>query len=257
MIFRLGAILVAVVALAMSPTAASAGTLDVCPTQLKFGKQPYISFTKKSFTITNTGRSPVSASIESSFVPDDFSPGQPESTCPWFAPTTLQPGESCTHVVGYYADSAPPFAGHRRVELNVVARNDAGRTLATKKVTATGMAVAPAPVLAVSPANPTFGTQPFNTFETRTVTVTNTSTNTIRLTSDAGLPDDFSHLIDSTCGLGAKVLAAGESCTHVVGFRPTEFFAGLETATLVLTARDDATASLLEQRTVAITGEGV
>jgi hypothetical protein len=112
------------------------------------------------------------------------------------------------------------------------------------------------PVLRVDPSKVRFGNQAFETFETRTLTVTNTSSQTLVLTSDAGLPDDFSHLIDSTCGLGDKVLVAGESCTHVVGFRPTPFFAGRETATLVLTARDSA-GTVLSQRTVEVTGRGV
>lgn len=47
-----------------------------------------------------------------------------------------------------------------------------------------------------------------------------------------------------------------ESCTHVVGFRPTRFFGGPETATLGLTARDES-GTVLEQRTVLITGTGV
>jgi hypothetical protein len=112
------------------------------------------------------------------------------------------------------------------------------------------------PVLDVRPNQVRFGNQAYETFETRTVTVTNRSSSTIVLTSDAGLPDDFSHLIDSTCGLSDKVLAPRESCTHVVGFRPTPFFGGPETATLVLTARDE-TGAVVDQLTVLITGTGV
>jgi hypothetical protein len=117
-------------------------------------------------------------------------------------------------------------------------------------------ATAAKPVLDVRPNQVRFGSQPYETLETRTVTVTNRSSNAVTLTSEAGLPDDFSHLIDSTCGLGDKVLAPRESCTHVVGFRPTPFFEGVETATLVLTARD-ATGAIVDQLTVTITGRGV
>jgi hypothetical protein len=120
----------------------------------------------------------------------------------------------------------------------------------------TSTAVAAKPVLDVRPNQVRFGSQPYETLETRTVTVTNRSADTITLTSEAGLPDDFSHLIDSTCGLGDKLLASRESCTHVVGFRPTPFFGGLEAATLVLTARD-ATGTVVDQLTVTITGRGV
>jgi hypothetical protein len=112
------------------------------------------------------------------------------------------------------------------------------------------------PVLDARPNQVRFGNQAYETFEMRTATITNRSSSTIVLTSDAGLPDDFSHLIYSTCGLGDKVLAARESCTHVVGFRPTPFFGGPETATLVLTARDE-TGAVVDQLTVLITGTGV
>jgi hypothetical protein len=117
-------------------------------------------------------------------------------------------------------------------------------------------AMAAKPVLDVKPNQLRFGNQPYETFETRTATVVNRSAQTIVLRSDAGLPDDFSHLIDSTCGLSDKMLAPRESCTHVIGFRPTPFFGGPETATLVLTA-SDLTGAIVDQVTVLITGTGV
>ena len=199
----------------------------------------------------------IAVSVESTFVPDDFSPGQPESTCAPVGSTTLAKAQSCTYVVGYYADPAAPFLGDRRIDLRVVARSTKAKTVDTKTVVVTATPVAPANVLDVDPSSVSFGDQPFETLETRSFTVTNVWSHTITLTSDAGLPDDFSHLIFSTCGLGDRTLAAGESCTHVVGFRPTEYFAGLETATVVLTARDQATGTLLGTRNVEITGTGV
>lgn len=190
-------------------------------------------------------------------MPDDFSPGQPESTCVPLGSTTLARGQSCTYVVGYYADPAAPFLGDRRIDLRVVARGKAGKIVASQSVVVTATPVAPADVLDVDPSSVSFGDQPFETFEMRSFTVTNIWSHTISLTSDAGLPDDFSHLIYSTCGLGERTLAPAESCTHVVGFRPTEYFAGLETATVVLNARDQATGTHLVTRTVEITGTGV
>jgi hypothetical protein len=255
MIWRLSLILVAA-ALGMPSSAAAARTIDVSPQELQFGEQTFHTFTKRSFTVTNVGKKPIAVSVETGFVPDDFSPGQPESTCTPFGVTTLAAGQSCTYVVGYYADPAAPFLGNRRIDLTVVAQVKR-RVAATRTVVATATPVAPADVLDVDPSSVSFGDQPFETFETRTFTVTNIWSHTISLTSDAGLPDDFSHLIDSTCGLGDRTLAPGESCTHVVGFRPTEYFAGLETATVVLTARDQATGTLLVTRTVEITGTGV
>jgi hypothetical protein len=135
------AALVAVVALTIPSTAAADRTLDVDPHHLSFGKQPFNTFVTKTVTITNVSPQPLAVSIEAGFVPDDFSPGQPESTCPWFEPTTLAAGDSCTHVVGYYADPAPPFQGHRRIELDVVARDGFGQVVGTRKVIVTARGV--------------------------------------------------------------------------------------------------------------------
>lgn len=135
------AVLVATVALALPSAAVADRALEVDPHHLGFGKQPFNTFTKKAFTITNVGSQPIAVSVEPGFVPDDFSPGQPESTCPLTEPTTLDPGQSCTHVVGYYADPAPPFLGPRRIELNVVARDESGQVVATRTVIVTARGI--------------------------------------------------------------------------------------------------------------------
>ena len=114
--------------------------MDVDPHNVRFGEQPWNSFTKRTVRIENVSNRSVAVSVEPGFVPDDFSPGQPESTCPLTSPTTLAPGESCTHVIGYYADPADPFSGRRQIELQVVARTVTGTTLErnTVRVTAQG-----------------------------------------------------------------------------------------------------------------------
>jgi hypothetical protein len=243
----------AAIAALVTPSAASARTLDVDPHRVEFGKQPWNSFTKRTFRIKNVSKQPVTVAVEPGFVPDDFSPGQPESTCPLTSPTVLAPKQSCIHVVGYYADPAEPFRGHRQIDLQVVARNDRGKKLErhTVKVTARGTSK-----VLDAPGHVAFGRQAFETFETRTFRVKNTTEHTVTLRSSPGLPDDFSHLIDSTCGLGDRVLAPRESCTHVIGFRPTPFFAGLETATVFLEAFGPS-GLLWEERTVRLTGRGV
>ena len=251
MIRKLCVGIAAIAALAM-PSTAMARTLDVDPNRVEFGAQPWNSFTKRTFEIRNAAKNPVVVSVEPGFVPDDFSPGQPESTCPLTSPTTLAPGETCTHVVGYYADPAPPFQGRRRIELTVVGRDTTGNELDRRTVPVTAQGT---DRVLDAPDSVTFGRQRFNTFETRTFNVTNTTEHTITLTTDIGLPDDFSHLIDSTCGLGDHVLGPHETCTEVIGFRPTPFFAGLETATVVLTARGES-GLVWQTRTVTITGRG-
>ena len=116
-------------------------SIVVDPQHIEFGDQPYNTFTKRTLTVTNESSRPLSVTVGATFVPDDFSPGQPESTCPWDVPTTLGPGESCSHVIGYYADPAEPFQGPREIELQVVARDGSGAIVKTRtvKVTARGV----------------------------------------------------------------------------------------------------------------------
>ena len=253
MYWKVFAVLAAAVSLWLPSTAVAERTLDVSPHNIKFGKQPFHEFSTRSFTITNVGKRPVKVSIEPGFVPDDFSPGQPESTCPLTTPTLLARGESCTHVIGYYPDPAEPFLGRRKIELDVVARSLAGKVLQRREVEVTGQAVSP---ISIDPEKMRFGSQPFETFATRTVTIKNKTAIPLLVTVDAQLPDDFSDLIASTCVLGDTVLPAGDRCTHVVGFRPTPFFGGYETASLVVTVHDLG-GVLLDQRIVEISGRGV
>ena len=126
-------------------------------------------------------------------------------------------------MIGYYPDPAEPFLGRRKIELDVVARSLAGKVLQRRTVEVTGQAVSP---ISIDPERMRFGSQPFETFATRTVTIKNKTAIPLLVTVDAQLPDDFSDLIASTCVLGDTVLAAGDRCTHVVGFRPTPFFGG-------------------------------
>lgn len=245
---------VALAAFVMPSTAMANRTLDVDPHHVKFGKQPWNSFTKRTIRIKNVSKHSVVVAVQPGFVPDDFSPGQPESTCPLTSSTTLAPRQSCIHVVGYYADPAAPFRGHRQIDLQVVARNAAGKKLERHTVKVAGRGTSD--VLDVDPDRVKFGKQRFETLKTRTFRVKNVTEHTVTLTSSPGLPDDFSHLIFSTCGLGDKALAPRESCTHVIGFRPTPYFAGVETATVLLEVRGPS-GLLWHERTVEITGRGV
>jgi hypothetical protein len=117
-------------------------------------------------------------------------------------------------------------------------------------------------LLQVSPKQVAFGTQPVGSLTFAGVTVTNTSSVSLLVLVDAvELPDDFNfgNLAGSTCiALEGQVLAPGESCVAVVGFQPSEFFAGhWQTATLLVTARDPASGALLQSVTVRVRGKGV
>jgi hypothetical protein len=117
-------------------------------------------------------------------------------------------------------------------------------------------------LLQVSPKQVNFGTQPVGSLTFAGVTVANTSSVSLSVLVDAvQLPDDFNfgNLAGSTCvALEGQVLAPGESCVAVVGFQPSEFFAGhWQSATLLVTARDPASGALLQSVTVRVRGKGV
>jgi len=69
--------------------------------------------------------------------------------------------------------------------------------------------------------------------------------------SDGRLPGSTSPVLEPA------LLPAGESCEIVVGFRPSEFFAGrVQTAVIELTATDPATGEPIQRLLVEFQGTG-
>lgn len=134
-------IVLVMIAATTAPSAVAARpALHISPVHVKFGKQPFESFAKKSFTVTNKTSEALLVSIEPVRVPDDFSPGQIESTCTLsFTDTLLEPGETCTHVIGFRPTAF--FAGRELAILRVVARDEAGNVLYSRDVSITGTGV--------------------------------------------------------------------------------------------------------------------
>src|SRR5215212_8327531 len=104
----------------------------------------------------------------------------------------------------------------------------------------------PAAFLKANPKRVNIGTKAVGTFTVKGSTITNTgSTDVLVQTSALRMPDQFSWglLPGQTCPIfSPEILPAGESCDIVVGFRPEEFFVGLEdVAALQVTAMDPST----------------
>jgi hypothetical protein len=139
----------------------------------------------------------------------------------------------------------------RRVLLIIVA------TLAMPAATATA-----ASSLSVSPQRVNFGTKAVGTTTFRTITVMNTSGQSLLVAMTGGLPDDFGwgpvDIERDRCVFsGGQILAPGATCEAFIRFSPTEFFAGRrQTGTLEVTASDPATLAVLETTVVTITGTG-
>ena len=95
-----------------------------------------------------------------------------------------------------------------------------------------------------------FGTRPVGSFTVKTTTVTNTRTEPIDLDIDIVRDwDDFlTGLTGTTCSFfELQVLAPGQSCVLLVGFRPSEDFMGLrQDQILLVSATDPATSAVLD-----------
>ncbi len=125
-----------------APSVLAAGSLiDVSPNHLRFGRQPYYSNVTKTVTITNTSSETLLVSLEA-LVPDDFNPGQLESTCLLsYTTNLLAPGESCTHVIGF--SPSPVFQGRETGELLVQVVDESGAILETHTVKISGTGAQP------------------------------------------------------------------------------------------------------------------
>ena len=125
----------------LAPHAQAGGVLKLSPRVLNFGHQPFGSFTTKVLRITNTSSQTIFITIETVEVPDDFSPGQQESTCflSGVGVNELIPGESCTEVVAFQPD--PFFLQPEAATLLVTARDDSGSTISTANVKIRGKGV--------------------------------------------------------------------------------------------------------------------
>jgi hypothetical protein len=123
-----------------------------------------------------------------------------------------------------------------------------------------GAPVLASPSLDVSPRHIRFGNQQFGSFETETLTITNTTAETLFVTiTDIDTPDDISPgQPGSTCFLSFQVneLSPGETCTFIVGFEPDPFFEQPESSRLLITASTEAGVQVATIR-VRISGRGV
>jgi hypothetical protein len=68
---------------------------------VNFGTKPVGSFTVKSATVTNTSSETINLDIDVTRDWDDYSTGLTGSTCSFFEPAPLAPGESCVVLVGF------------------------------------------------------------------------------------------------------------------------------------------------------------
>src|SRR5262245_60788460 len=167
------ALFAAAVALAAPAASADRPPIQIHPTELRFGNQPFESFTKLGFAIENRSAQALRVTVESVQMPDDFSPGQIESTCT-LGDTWLAAQESCSHVVGFRP--TPYFAGPETALIRVSAWDGGGTQLFERLVKLDGQGVelvGNPPVLGLDPSRVRFGRQAFFSHNEESFTITN------------------------------------------------------------------------------------
>ena len=135
------AVIVVVIVTALAPLAQAGGAMRISPRGLNFGNQPFGSFTTEVTQITNTSSETLFVTIDTIDVPDDFSPGQPESTCflSGVGVNELAPGESCTEVIAFQPD--PFFRQPESATLLITATDASGAVVSTVQVRIRGKGV--------------------------------------------------------------------------------------------------------------------
>jgi hypothetical protein len=112
-------------------------------------------------------------------------------------------------------------------------------------------------VLRVTPRKANFGTKPVGSESLKSVTVTNSSSETIILDIDLIKDwDDFNTgVAGTTCTGSDQPLAPGESCEVVVRFNPSEGFEGLKQDQILrATATDPVTGEVLDSVQIVFVG---
>jgi alpha-tubulin suppressor-like RCC1 family protein len=201
-----------------------------------FGTKNVATSTDQSLTVLNSGLLPASAMSASGLAaPLTFKGGSYPGTGGTCG-TTLASGASCTLVTTY----APVVAGVTSKTLTL-AYYDAGTTT-SEAITVSGTAVTLASIAFTLPvANPyDFGTLTTSAAQgTVTYTVQNSGGQAATSFAASALTAPFSYVGGTYPGTGGTcntTLAAGASCTMVLGFKPTA--AGSFSGTLTVTAHD-------------------
>jgi N,N-dimethylformamidase beta subunit-like protein/centrosomal CEP192-like protein/ASPM-SPD-2-Hydin domain-containing protein/HYDIN/CFA65/VesB family protein len=217
--------------------------VTLSPTSVNFGNQNVgTTSATRIVTLTNSGNAPLTiTSIGLSGAnAADFAQ---TSTCP-ISPNTLAAGANCTISVTF----TPSATGARSASVSI-SDNASG---SPQSVPLAGTGVTPAPGVTLNPTSVSFGNQNVGTTSaTQTITLTNSGTSALTITSIALAgtnPADFAE--SSTCPLSPSTLAAGANCTISVTFSPS--VAGARSASVSIS--DNASGS---PHSVPLSGTGV
>jgi hypothetical protein len=181
--------------------------VSVTPTSINFGTVYLLDLQEKNVTVKNTGTSPVTFSSVSLTLGSGTNRG--DFTYVNFCPKTLQVGKSCILSVVFVARNV----GSLSATLNIN-DNAAG---SPQQVALSATVINPR--ASYSPGSLSFGTVQVGHSSTKSVTLTNTGTTTLDITSVSITGADTGDFTQSnTC---PSALAAGTDCILSVTFTPT------------------------------------
>ena len=181
------------------------GAVNLSPTSLSFGNQAVgTTSAAQTVTLTNTSSSALTiVSIESSLI--DF---PTTSDCP-FQPSTLAGGASCHISVTFSPGSMGTIAGQ------ITVTDSALDNVQAFSVTGTALQA----VVTLSPTSIDFGDQVVGSTTTKTVTLSNTGTSDLTITSISGAVSPYTE--SDNCPRSPSTISPGGSCTITVTFAPT------------------------------------
>ena len=157
------------------------------------------------------------------------------------APTVLQPGNSCSVLVSF----TPSATGSRTAAVTITSN----ASPPTESAQLSGVGLTPAPAVTIVPGSLDFGAVTQGTSASLNVSVKNSGTATLHITSvvlGGANVNDYSSS-SPTC---SSAIAVNSTCTIIVTFTPLA--SGLRSATVTIT--DDAPDS---PQTLALSGTGV
>ena len=223
----------------VSVTAATGGTLKFSPSSFSFGTVNSGNTALSTVSVTNTGTKMVTFSSfkVASIIGDDSTGFLGVELCP----NTLNAGKSCVIIMSFTADSNVT-ATHGA---NLVITDNGASSPQTIPMSVTAVIN---PLVTLSPTSISFGTQKSGTTSaSKTITVKNTGTTTLKLSS-ISISGNFASATGGTC-TNSTQLSANNTCTIAVVFKPTSKGSKSGSITISDSARNSP-------QTVALSGTG-
>src|SRR5712692_8896134 len=192
----------------------------------------------QTLTITSNGGQPLSLNT---LAITGANPGDFAETDTCHVPTVLQPGNSCSVLIVF----SPTATGSRTAAVTIT--SNASPAMESAQLSGTGLA--PAPAVTLVPGSLDFGNVTQGTSTSLNISVTNSGTATLHITTvvvGGANASDYSSS-SPTC---SPAIAVNSACTIIVTFTPLA--PGLRSATVSIT--DDAPGS---PQTVTLNGTGL